>query len=99
VSIPDDTFLAAVTEAIRVRSEVEGVPWWLATRWDTAAVLAGHPEDVGASPVDYPDMPEDVVMAKSRELIAKGLLDGCETDGCDCRGSYEIIPAERRTAM
>lgn len=85
--ITDETFLAAIDEAIRVRTEVEGgPPWTWATRWDAAAVLAGHPEDVGATANEYPNMPEKVVLAKARRLIRRGLVDGCF---CGCRGDLK----------
>lgn len=84
--IPDDAFLAAVDEAIRLRGEVEETVWTIgATRWDLAAVLAGHPEDVGGSPVAYAEMPDNLLLAKAKRLIGRGLLDGC---ACGCRGSF-----------
>jgi hypothetical protein len=89
--ITDEAFLGAVTEALRLRSELEGVPpraASMATRWDVAAVLAGHPERVGGWPVNYARMPEEVVMAKAQYLIDRGLLDGCT---CGCRGEFEVI--------
>lgn len=85
--IPDETFLTALDEAIRLREIEHGAPWNCgATRWDLAAVLAGHPEDVGGSPVDYPDLPMALVLAKARNLIRRGLLTGC---ACGCRGDWE----------
>lgn len=61
----------------------------VASRWDVTAVLAGHPEDVGGGPRDYPDMPWKVVLAKARSLIRRGLIDGCD---CGCRGNFEVKP-------
>lgn len=90
MDIADDVFLAAVAEAMRVREEVDGPPVHWATRWDVAAILAGHPEHVGGNPQDYPEVPEEAVMAKARELGRRGLLHGCEDDGCNCRGDYEL---------
>jgi hypothetical protein len=85
--ITDEAFLAAIDEACRVRTEVEGGnPWTSATRWDVAAVLAGHPEHVGGPPQEYPNMPEKVVLAKAKRLIRRGLVDGC---ACGCRGDFE----------
>lgn len=85
--IADSAFLNAVDGAIAERSRVEGSPRTIgATRWDVAAVLAGHPEHVGGTPVDYPDMPYKVVLAKARSLIRRRLLSGC---ACGCRGEFE----------
>jgi hypothetical protein len=81
--IPDGVFLAAVDEAIRLRSEDDERQWLWATRWDVAAVLASRPEDVGGSPVEYAEMPERLLLAKAKRLIERGLLDGC---ACGCRG-------------
>lgn len=61
----------------------------VATRWDVTAVLAGHPEDVGGGPRDYPGMPWKVVLAKARSLIRRGLIDGCD---CGCRGDFKVKP-------
>jgi hypothetical protein len=93
MDISDEVFLAAVDEAIRVRSGDDERPWSWATRWDVAAVLAGHPGDVGGSPVEYAEMPERLLLAKARRLIMRGLLDGC---ACGCRRSFsrpEAVPA------
>ncbi len=67
MDISDEVFLAAVDEAIRVRSGDDERPWSWATRWDVAAVLAGHPEDVGGSPVEYAEMPERLLLARVDE--------------------------------
>ncbi len=83
--ITDEAFLDAVDEAIRLR----GPGWTIgATRWDVAAVLARHPEDVGEAPVEYPQMPQKVVLAKARKLINRELIVGC---ACGCRGGFEIL--------
>ncbi len=82
--ISDEAFLSAVDDAIRLR----GPMWALgATRWDVGAVLAGHPEDVGGTVVEYPQMPQKVVLAKARRLINRGLIDGC---ACGCRGDFRV---------
>jgi hypothetical protein len=93
--ISDESFLAAVDRARHLRSEADDHPWSWATRWDVAAVLAGHPEHVGACPVEYPHMPEKVVLAKARRLVRRGLLDACT---CGCRGDFErkATPPTRR---
>lgn len=39
-----------------------------------------------------PGFPEKVVLAKARQLIRRGLIDGC---GCGCRGDFEITPVGR----
>lgn len=94
--ITDEAFLAAIDKACRIRTDVEGgTPWTWATRWDVAAVLAGHPEHVGGPPVDYPNMPEKVLLAKARKLIRRGLVDGCP---CGCRGEFERPGATARFA-
>jgi hypothetical protein len=83
--IADDAFLDAIDEVVRLRSE-PGNPWTIgASRWDIAAVLAGHPEDVGGSPADYPDLPPKVVLAKADRLARSGKVDGC---CCGCRGDF-----------
>jgi hypothetical protein len=82
--IADETFLAAVDEAIRLRSEDDERPWSWATRWDVAAVLAGRPELVGTGEACGPGLfPPDLLLAKAKRLIERGLLDGC---ACGCRG-------------
>ena len=84
--IPDEEFLAAADEAIRLRGEVEECLWTIgATRWDLAAVLAGHPEGIGEA-FDYPEMPQSLLLAKAGKLIRRGLLMGCV---CGCRGGFE----------
>lgn len=87
--ITDEAFLDAVDEVARLRSE-PGRPWTIgASRWDVATVLAGHPELVGVSTADWPNMPPKVVLAKARKLIRRGLLDGCD---CGCRGDFTRLP-------
>lgn len=39
-----------------------------------------------------PSFPRKVVLAKARQLIKRGLLDGC---GCGCRGDFEITDKGR----
>ena len=85
--ITNEAFLAAVQTAAQIRGHRS------ATRWDVAAVLAGHPEDVGQGPQNYPAMPEKVVLAKARRLIRRRILDGC---ACGCRGDFE--PVDRRAS-
>jgi hypothetical protein len=85
--IPDETFLTAVDETIRLRSGVEACVWGVgATRWDLAAVLAGRPGDVGGSSVDWLEMPQKLLLAKAAKLIRRGLLTGCV---CGCRGGFD----------
>lgn len=83
-SIPNELFVDAVNEAIERR----GRKWATATRWDVAAVLAGHPELVATGPGtwDFPAAPAKVVLAKAKRLILRGVLDGCF---CGCRGDFE----------
>lgn len=75
--IADADVLAAVDTAARLSG------FTMATRWDVAAVLAGHPEHVGQPPVDYPTMPDRLLLAKLRKMIRRGVLEGC---ACGCRG-------------
>jgi len=82
--IPDEVFLAAVDEAIRLRSADDETVWTWATRWDVAAVLAGRPELVGTGAACDPTLfPPNLMSAKIRQLVRRGLLDGC---ACGCRG-------------
>ncbi len=37
----------------------------------------------------FPDLPDNLVRAKMKSLIQKGLVSGCY---CGCRGDYEIQP-------
>lgn len=92
--IPDETFLAAIDDATRLRGEMEGCKWTIGvSRWDVAAYLAGHPEHIGGAPAEYPHMPAKVVLAKAKRLIERGLVDGC---ACGCRGDF--TRRERATA-
>lgn len=99
--ISDEAFLDAIRTVHRVRWESKGVsakeplgtdnPYWIgASRWDVAAVLAGHPEWCGQSEatdgVSVP-LPENVVLAKVKRLIKRGLVEGCT---CGCRGDFQI---------
>lgn len=36
----------------------------------------------------WPEIPPKVIIAKARNMIAKGIIDGCP---CGCRGDFEII--------
>lgn len=65
-----------------------------ATRWDVAAVLTGHLEHIGAAPYRYPDLPEKVVMAKAKTLIASSVIDGC---ACGCRGDWRLTAETAET--
>jgi len=91
--IPDLVFLAAIDECCRLRTEPgDRYPYTMATRWDVAAILAGHLEDVGGTPRDYPGVPEKVVMAKATKLDKRKLISGC---GCGCRGDFEVTEKGR----
>ena len=85
--IADEVFIRAVLFCCAERE----MSW--ATRWDVAAVLAGHPDEVEFPPRDYPNLPEKVVLAKARKLIRRKLIDGCD---CGCRGDFEVTAAGRR---
>lgn len=83
--IPDDVFLAAVETARTARGHST------ATRWDVAAVLAGHPEDVGVVSElssDHSAVPQRIVLAKARRLYRRGKLTGCI---CGCRGEFAPV--------
>lgn len=82
--ITDEAFIAAVLFCCAER----GMSW--AMRWDVAAVLAGHPQDLKGALPDYPNMPWKVVLAKARKLIRRKLIDGCD---CGCRGDFEVTRA------
>ena len=63
-------------------------------RWDVGLVLAGHPElagdrfgDTDLNAAAESGLPENLVLAKARKLIKRGLLDGC---ACGCRGDFEL---------
>ena len=91
--VPDDVVIAAVQEARRLRNAADtlGITQSTATREDVAAVLAGHPEQVGVSPrdYDYPEVPTRLLLAKLRHMIARGVLDGCP---CGCRRNAMTDP-------
>lgn len=36
--------------------------------------------------LEFPDIPPKVVLAKARQMINKGRMNGC---GCGCRGDFE----------
>lgn len=77
--IPDATFLDVVrrlnTDVSRNREYMgmELRPPHPAMLWQVTELLA---------------MPEKVVRAKARKLIARGLLDGCP---CGCRGDFMAL--------
>lgn len=89
--IPDDVFIAAVKETMRLRGEAEayGHPASWATRWDLAQVLGGTPENIGthAATDDVPGVPPKIILAKAKRLIKRGKIDGCP---CGCRGDFRI---------
>lgn len=85
--ITDVAFLDAIDQVVTLR----GPGWCLgASRWDLAAVLAGHAEDVGEAPREYSGVPSKVILTKARKLIKRGLVDGC---ACGCRG--DLIRADQ----
>jgi hypothetical protein len=89
--IANADFLLAIVTACALRAGPRGRAWAHATRWDVAAVLAGHPEHVGWTPRTYPGMPENLVMAKFRKLErrGRGIVEGCD---CGCRGDWCLAP-------
>lgn len=80
--IPDGRVLYAIAEAARIRSQRT------ASRWDVTAVLAGHAELVGVTVERFWNMPENLVLAKLRKLVRRGLVDGC---ACGCRGDFIVL--------
>lgn len=98
--ITDEAFVKSVKEAIRRRNlgDASDHVWATATRWDVAAVLAGHPELVGTDKAHkgFPGLPPKVVLAKAKRLVGRQVIDGCT---CGCRGEFEVLapkPAEGR---
>lgn len=73
--IDDRAFLAVV-----LRRSLDGKWAHMDRRW----VLFHEMYD------EFPDMPWKVVHAKGRQLLKRGLLDGC---GCGCRGDLELTDA------
>lgn len=66
------------------------------SRWDLAAVLAGHAEDVAKydgtrDRWDYPEVPPKVLAVKLVSMIRRGLVDGCEDVRCNCRGDFNAV--------
>lgn len=87
--VTDEALRDAIAEVVRIRSEEAGRQWSIgASRWDIAAVLAGHPEDVGGIPRDYPQLPEHVLLARLDEAARQGIVDGCR---CGCRGDFVAV--------
>jgi len=77
--IPDAIFLDAVRQTPGVDGTTRDVAWRL--RWrvhDTLDRLLGWP------------VPENLLLAKARKLMRRGLLGGCD---CGCRGDYHIPTA------
>lgn len=95
--IPDAWFLRAVDAAIKARSRREGRQAIWASRWETAAVLAGYLDAADwVATTDYPDYPQNLIRAKARKLIRQGLLSGC---ACGCRGDFEVTAGGRLWLM
>lgn len=88
--IPDLEFLRAIDECLR---RIPHPADW-AMRWNVRAVLAGHPKAVGTPDAsqDWPGVPENLVLAKARKLIRRGLMSGC---ACGCRGDFEVTAKGR----
>ena len=63
---------------------------WLAvtTDWATWGDSSGMPTVQDAMP---PNTPNKLQLAKMKQLIKKGLVDGC---GCGCRGDFHLIIKE-----
>ena len=56
---------------------LEGGPYRCAMVWDMFRAL--------------PQFPQKVVMAKLRQMVSKGRLDGC---ACGCRGDFQRVEAD-----
>lgn len=54
-------------------------------RWCTWVKGQDNSIDVA---MGFPELPDNLVRAKMKSLMQKGLIDGCS---CGCRGDYEII--------
>lgn len=65
---------------------------WPAPGW---GVWFGPKEDFVQSVLNaMPDgVPEKLALAKMRQMIRKGTVDGC---GCGCRGDFELTEAGRQ---
>lgn len=90
--VSDARFLLAVKAATFLRAlaqEGDSEPW-RAYSLDIAAVLSGHPEDIGAtgSYSSY-EVTWKEVTEKAKGLITKGWLLGCT---CGCRGEFLVTP-------
>lgn len=102
--LPDWAFISAIRTAVVVFGQYrqsfglydgamplrEQVQNGTATRWDIAAVIAGHPEDIisQTSTQDYPGVPPKLILAKARILMKRGIIEGC---ACGCRGDFSVI--------
>lgn len=78
--ISDKLFLAA----LYYHSIQLSVPWhdleypqWSIPHWTFTWDLKHY----------FPQFPEKVILAKARQLIKRGLVDGCT---CGCRGDFEL---------
>lgn len=71
--IPDETFLAAIDEALNRRDPM----------WRSASVMRHEVQEVLAE--SYPGIPYKVVLAKARKLILRKKMSGCF---CGCRGDW-----------
>ena len=82
--IDDRFFLACVEWAGRQ----ESLPPYAATKWDHFPhwVFTWNLERL------IPMLPPEVILAKARALLKRGLLDGC---GCGCRGNFELTDQGR----
>jgi hypothetical protein len=100
--ITDEALLDAICVVHKVRWKSSGVTastplgadnmlWIGASIWDVAAVLDGHPEWCGQPEATNGSVqiPEKAVRAKVRNLIRRGLVNGCASH--DCRGDFTIL--------
>lgn len=78
--IPDAAMLRVIASPNKGHREGRfgpGMPnWWM--RWDLDEA--------------FPGFPSKIVLAKARQLMKRGLIDGCD---CGCRGDFEITDKGR----
>lgn len=90
--LPDWVFVMAIQTVCAIKNLSDTMPagrWTTASRWDIAAVLAGHPEHIIQQVIqEYPGVPPKLVLAKARQMIDKGTITGC---ACGCRGDFEVV--------
>lgn len=88
--ISDRDFLSAVNAVQEAQAKKRGThrPWAL---WGFRPMKPDFHAEYGPFVLDhFPDIPEKVLRAKGRRIIARGLMTGCM---CGCRGDMELTDA------